>query len=203
MSNYHPDEKQRKGMPTVILNGPPNSGKDAIAKLLAESMNVVHLEMKSCMFAIAMQATGISEQEWFQRYNNKELKEQPWSKLGGLSQRQFLIKISEEWMKPTLGNDVFGRRMAEVALSHRWRTKGEATIVFTDGGFKEELDAMVYTLGEDNVLLVRVHRDGKDFKGDSRSYLPSIKHTFDLVNNSTIEHAAFELAQAVYKCRNS
>jgi hypothetical protein len=203
MSRYEPEVKQQKPMPVVILNGPPNSGKDAIAKALANWCNVVHLEMKECMFSIALATSGVTEKDWYQRYNNRELKEEPWSILGGLSQRQFMIKISEEWMKPLFGKDVFGVRAAESARQKIWTTQGKYAVVFTDGGFKEELDAMVRTLGEDNVLLVRVHRDGTNFDNDSRNYLPDIKHTHDLHNDDTLEHASFDLAQAILKCRKS
>jgi len=203
MSNYYPDEVQPKPMPVVILNGPPNSGKDALAKLLADMGFAIRLEMKQCLFSVALQASGISEPAWFSRYNDKVLKEEPWHLLGGLSQRQFLIKISEDWMKPVFGQGVFGERMADEAQHMIWKTKGKVPIVFTDGGFEEELNAMVNKLGIDNVLLVRLHRDGTSFKGDSRNYLRSIKHTVDLYNNSTLEDAAFKLSQAIHQCHQS
>lgn len=193
-----------KPMPVVILNGPPSCGKDTLAKMLAvNGLQVVHLEMKEALFNVAIQSSGLTKEEWFTRYNNRLLKEEPWEVLGGLSQRQFLIKISEEWMKPLFGNEVFGQRMAARACEEQDKAEGKATIVFTDGGFKEELDAMVNWIGEKHVLLVRIHRRGCSFEGDSRNYLPDIYHTYDLYNNGTLEQAVVELTEAILECHQS
>lgn len=186
----------------IILNGPPDSGKDSLARLFMTTVDCVHLELKDKLFHIALSTSGISSTEWFDRYNNRTLKELPWDKLGGLSQRQFLIKISEEWVKPVFGPNFFGKEAAKSANSYMRQGFG-LNVIFTDGGFPEELATMLGVLGEDNVLLVRLHRDGRDFSNDSRSYLPDIKHTFDLHNDSTLELASFQLLEALRKCQKS
>ena len=88
----------------IILNGPPSSGKDAgcmeLKKFFPHSR---HSEMKEHLFEMALLISGVSKEHWFQRYNNRDLKELPWDKLGGLTQREFLIRISEDWCKPVFG----------------------------------------------------------------------------------------------------
>lgn len=184
----------------IILNGPPDSGKDSLARLFMTAVDCVHLEVKDKLFQVALVVSGISHEEWFTRYNNRKLKELPWDRLGGLSQRQFLIKISEEWIKPIFGQDYFGRQAAVAASKFIGFNQ---SVIFTDGGFPDELNTMLEVLGEDNVLLVRLHREGRDFSNDSRNYLPDIKHTLDLHNNSTLELASYQLFEALRKCQMS
>lgn len=184
----------------IILNGPPDSGKDSLAGLFKTAVPCAHLELKKSLFDIAISVSGISNSDWFLRYDNRKLKEEPWHLLGGLSQRQFLIKISEEWVKPVFGEDYFGKRSASSA---KFFLEAGHNVIFTDGGFPEELAIMLEVLGEDNVLLVRLHREGRDFSNDSRNYLPDIKHTFDLHNDSTLEMASLQLFEALRNCQKS
>ena len=171
----------------IILNGAPSSGKDTIAKLFKDQINFEHMEVKAELFKIALQLSGISHGDWFERYDNREnnFKEQPWDRLGGLSQREFLIKISEEWMKPVFGNHIFGKKAAESVML----LNDDSVAVFSDGGFQDELNAMVQELGEDNILLVRLHREGCSFVNDSRSHL-SHKHEIDIYNDLSVSSAA-------------
>tara|TARA_R110000744_G_scaffold7342_4_gene25345 strand:- start:1461 stop:2036 length:576 start_codon:yes stop_codon:yes gene_type:complete len=175
----------------IVLNGAPSSGKDTIAKLFRGRQNFYHMEVKAELFKIALQLSGISKEDWFDRYDDREnnLKEQPWDRLGGLSQREFLIKISEEWMKPVFGNHVFGKKAAESVQSNGRST---SEFIFSDGGFQDELDAMVEELGEDNILLIRLHREGCSFEGDSRGFLKH-KHEHDVHNNETAQKAFQEI----------
>jgi hypothetical protein len=41
----------------------------------------------------------------------------------------------------------------------------------------------------ENILLIRIHRDGYTFEGDSRDYIPDgvITNTVDIDNNGTLE----------------
>lgn len=173
----------------IILNGAPSTGKDTIAFSLQEALHFEKKEVKQELFKIALSISGISDEEWFDRYDNRShnLKEASWDKLGGLSQREFMIKISEDWMKPVFGNDIFGIKAAESVLN-----SDEEIFIFSDGGFKEELDAMSRLLGEDNVLLIRLHRDGCSFKNDSRTHLDH-KHAYDVHNNGSVRGVCQEI----------
>lgn len=147
----------------VILNGPPGCGKDTLAKEINVSLNVNLCSMKKPMFELVLSASGISREDWFDRYDNRDLKEEPWVRLGGLSCREFMIKISEEWVKPIFGNDHFGRLACNQC--------SDTLDIFTDGGFQEEFHSIVKEFGRRNVRLVRLHREGITFEGDSRDYI--------------------------------
>ena len=62
-----------------------------------------------------------------------------------------------------------------------------------------ELVPLINVVGEENILFIRIYREGCDYTGDSRSYLYSEKiytniKTYDVCNNGTKE----ELTECVY-----
>ena len=162
----------------IIFNGPPSSGKDLFASILYKYMvtNEAHhnfanrLTFKKTLIDLTQKYYQISSYEWSERYNEAGLKEIGWDKLGGLSQREALIDMSENKIKPMLGNDFLGK-----ALAFDVRKSGPAYYntyyLVSDGGFKEELQPIIDKVGEDNVIVLRLHRDGYDFSGDSRGYI--------------------------------
>lgn len=182
----------------VILNAPPHCGKDTIANILKDSHGFAKTEFKHTMFKAALGLSGLSEEEYMARYNNRELKESPWDKLGGLSCRGFMIHISENVMKPLFGQDVFGKR-ASSACDFAM-TCGYDNIVFSDGGFIDEIKALHE--GGHEVLVVRLHRDGYGFGNDSRNYLyPDFCDSVDilLVENKP-EVAINSLLECIDEC---
>lgn len=173
----------------IILNGPPGSGKDTIADYLEfispTSPITTHRRMKDTLFIQALALSQIPEKEWFDRYEDRRLKEQPWDKLGGLSVREFMIKVSEEYVKPIFGEDFYGRQVSDVCKDAV--ASGES-VVFSDGGFESEFDFIINTVGKENVILVQLYRDGCSFDSDSRNYLDDKKvTTIKVHNNGTIE----------------
>jgi hypothetical protein len=167
----------------IILNGPPGSGKDTIAEEL-RAADFGHLRVKTKLFSQAIEMSRISFSEWFQRYNDRKLKETPWDRLGGLSQREFLIKISEEWVKPIFGKDYYGRVAGEAAADELlW----DNSVVFSDGGFQEEFDTIKSIVGKENILLVRLYREGTSWDGDSRGYLKNPDWEVDIENNGSVQ----------------
>ena len=155
----------------VILNGPPGVGKDTLAKLLTAKRNHFYarnctkvMEFKAPMFELARIASGLTQQE-FDFVYRRDQKEHAQPQLGGLSARQYMIKISEEWIKPIFGKQHFGK-LAKCAIS-----AAECNIdyfIFSDGGF---IDELVPLCDEHTVYVVRLHSDGYEYGTDSRKYL--------------------------------
>lgn len=156
----------------IILNAPPRAGKDrTLEELLQLNPAIQHIEFKAKLFEIALVVSCLTESEWFERYNatdtdGKFMKDKPWDRLGGLSQREFLIKISEEWVKPVFGDDYFGQAVAATIKNYP-----AEIFCSTDGGFDSEVPASVDELGAQNVFVVQWGRDGCSFDNDSRDYL--------------------------------
>lgn len=150
----------------IVLNGPPGSGKDTIGKLLAEHCYELG-SFKVPMWEIAKASLGDEQYDWFVKdYNNRETKEQPQEYLGGLSPRQFFIHISEVWCKPVFGHEYFGERM--LGAIRQFESQSKYDVAITDGGFASELLPLLRA--HRRVLIVRMHRKGFSFAGDSRDY---------------------------------
>jgi hypothetical protein len=92
-----------------------------------------------------------------------------------LSIREAMIYISEIIMKPRFGANFFGVARAKAIVD------GEIA-VDSSTGFIEELPPLIERLGQENILLIRVHREGATFEGDSRNYIPDgvIDNTVDV-----------------------
>ena len=185
------------GKVVLIMNAPPGAGKDTLAGdddwcqlvgdiLLADyqfdkggrfSCDVEHISFKSGMFDIlpsvlhvGLDPDGVSE--FYDRYDDRALKEQPWDKLGGLSPRQFMIFLSENFMKVVFGKDVFGKFSARLASYPVYGAGGEVC-VFSDGGFTEEVNEVAKAVGAENVYVLQWEAEGCSFDNDSRRYLSS------------------------------
>lgn len=154
-----------------ILNGPPNSGKDTLASFMTVKYGAQWLQFKDKLFELAMSISNIDNYTWYERYNNRQLKDAPWDMLGNLSQREFLIKISEEWVKPIFGKDYFGKmskhKIDEISSTPTFVPKN--IFVFSDGGFIEEINALKDD--DTQIIIIHLYRTNTSFNNDSRTYI--------------------------------
>lgn len=157
----------------IFLNGPPRSGKDTAAKFIQrEYMHAPHyatlLKFSKPLKDGCRALYDISDDELREFEQDKET---PRDKLLGQSWRQAQISMSEDYMKPVFGSDVFGR-----LLFRRFREMPTGLGVISDSGFEEEAVPLLQAYGPENCLIVQLQRDGCTFVGDSRSYweLPDV-----------------------------
>lgn len=180
----------------IFFNGPPRCGKDTAAIRTMNKFSQWHDRhddrdghIKFDRFAMPLKFgfAGIAAADCVDKFGNVEPYE---SKKGevidwlGVSYRQFQIDLSEKFMKPFYGEDIFARLFIQRNMNFR----GKA-IVVPDSGFVEEVAPIAEHFGMDNILLLRIHRPGTDFTGDSRSYLPmdTVPNTLNVWNDSTME----------------
>lgn len=149
----------------IILNSPPMSGKDTIANLMMRNSLVdMQASFKKPLFDVACGVLGKRKfRAFMEAYNDRRTKEIPFHFLNGKSPRQFLISISEDFIKPVMGDDYMGRYMADYVAD------AGADIVVSDGGFDAEIMPLI-DAGHD-VRVFKLYRDGYTFKGDSRDYI--------------------------------
>ena len=161
-------EAVKSDVTVIIFNGPPGSGKDTLVDALCSDpdLKVSKSSFKSPMFKVAIALSGMTEEAFMQKYNDRDWKEAPWDELNGMSPRAFMIKISEEWTKPTLGESRFGYLAVQSVNNAE-----NKIVLFSDGGFETEINTLKEAFGTDSVILVRLHRDGCTFDGDSRNYI--------------------------------
>lgn len=103
------------------------------------------------------------------------------------------ISMSEYWAKDKFGMRVFGK------LALREIQKSPSKIfVCSDSGFDYEAAPLLPYFGISNVLLVRLHREGKTFAGDSRGYieLPGVR-TLEMSNDSSTTHFREQVKEVV------
>jgi len=120
-------------------------------------------------------------------------KDTPQNALYGWSYRAFQIALSEDFIKPKLGGDAFGRLASRII-----QRSPSSLFICSDSGFAEEAVPIVRTVGAANVLLVQLQRQGHTFRGDSRSYisLPSVR-TVKLENNGSLTDFKEQLCTVV------
>ncbi len=171
-------------MKTVVcLNGPPRTGKDTLARMFVENCVATrHCENKAALIRLCLEVSGVSKTEWYARYSRRRVdksawfKDVPWDSLPKnkfyknkhFSQREFLIYMSEDVIKPHFGEAYFGKRSADLVKDD----EENDTFVFSDGGFYPELLELA-KLEDTKVILVRLRREGCNFDNDSRDYLYS------------------------------
>ena len=171
----------------IIFNGPPRSGKDeAVNFLLRELPNSHRRSYKDALIELTARMLNLEVEEFLEGYND----ECDWSPTGWMkdyiqymtgphndpsyfSQRSALIHMSEEVIKPVFGERAFGD-----ALVKRFPDSG--VVLIPDGGFTEEVYPIIEKVGWENILIVKLHREGCSFDGDSRDYLPRIAGVQDV-----------------------
>ncbi len=109
-----------------------------------------------------------------------------------LTIREAMIYVSEVVCKPTFGEEYFG-------LARANEMQDDTNYIDDSCGFIDELAPLKATLPEDNILLIRIHRLGCSFNGDSRNYIPDgvIKHTVDVSNDTTEEGYNAKMLSAI------
>ncbi len=158
----------------VILNGPPNSGKDTIADLLVEECGYTKHQMKDTLYEETAKHFECRLDLFKRVAMDRDAKETPFTMLNGLTPREALIHVSETIIKPKYGKDYFGESQAFECIR-----QGSYKAVFSDGGFPEEIGPLTEIFN--NVLIFHLFKSGTSFEGDSRNYVSGFPNTFALV----------------------
>lgn len=178
-------------MKILIMNGPAGSGKDEAVRVLVEQRGAFPFSFKRKLIEITCSIYDIPVDVWMKSYT-REWKEAPNPQLRGLTPRQALIKVSEEVIKPVYGKTFFGEVEAANILKHQSLMPSVLeTSACSDGGFAEEVEPLVDAFGQENVYIIKIHRPGHSFEGDSRSWIESDRilddHYINIYNESSVE----------------
>jgi len=198
-------------MKIILINGPARSGKDSLAHAFSRFTHEIGMKSEITKFALPLKEKAhalfgfpSAPHDFFEGE-----KDVPQTYLFGKTWRQIYIAVSEQLFKPLFGQDIFGKLLCqEIDLLEqiaREDLEPEADFfLVSDSGFAAEARAVVDHFGADNILLVRLARDGYTFAGDSRGYisLPDVRTVeFNLGDRlSNIDKAVsalFLVAQAV------
>lgn len=183
----------------LFINGPPRCGKDTVGRLLEtlhDEVMVVKManELKTATHRLynARTPDGLPAPANF----FEDSKDLPSDAFLGTTPRKAYIGVSERYMKPEHGADVFGR-----LLLKGMQAVYPAVVAFaiTDSGFRPEAVPIIEYFGAANCRLLRVKREGTWFY-DSRSYISLEDLGVSAVvvsNNGTLDDLARELAPIV------
>jgi hypothetical protein len=120
------------------------------------------------------------------------VKDRPALVFHGMSPRQAFIKVSEEMVKPALGKQHFGKVLTGLIAEREGNMPAHVNLIaiISDGGFVEEMEPVIARFGAENIVLIRIEREGCNFSNDSRKFV-TIKgvKTWVIDNNRSIEEA--------------
>lgn len=183
----------------VLFNGPPRTGKDTGALIARAELERLMLERgdtfpvghgmpQHLKFATPMKdaihrffGMGLGGDK-FHTYDG--IKDDKRVETFRFSLRELYISLSETWAKPKFGIDVFGKLMAQRIKDTEWGC-GTRVFVISDCGFQSEVNVLLDTFKTSDFLLIRLHRKGHTFAGDSRQYvaMPGYEHEVDISND--------------------
>lgn len=184
-------------MKFVLLNGPPGCGKDTVASHLIPYIEFKHLKFASPIkrMVAGLFQCSMSELEACKDKRNRMLRHDNFPTTEDDTPRRLLIALSEELLKPRYGNSFFGNVLWSEA-----RISTQELFVVSDCGFQAEVERLIASAGERNCLLIRIHREGHTFDGDSRSHMPDgLCQTIDVHNNLTIHDLTMRVLSATIR----
>ena len=167
------------------FNGPPRCGKDSMAMMVVD-----HMEVQGCdipvkvdylslpLRQIAYQMVGYTGDLFGESYES--FKVQQFGAFDARSGRELMIDVSERFLKPTYGIDI----MARMLLQRNADFHG--LLLVPDSGFMCEVQPLIDAVGENHFYVVRVHREGTDFNNDSREWVHCF-HDTDVQNDGTLD----------------
>lgn len=202
---------QIPNQPFIIgFNGPPRSGKDTLGTALADKLcQIVDIPVFTLSLAQPMREAVMSLCSIATREEYDEVKDLPAKLLAKseLSQdgintfenygtvREFMIRLSEDFVKPTYGRDFWARCLVD---QHRsWWGKSPAVVIITDIGFEEEVTALQTLVGFGNYLGIQLDRQETSWKLDSRGYVDSV-NVRRVTNDATPEFAAERILYCIH-----
>ena len=152
-------KRPSKNRLAILLNGPPQVGKDTLAELIplpkATLADIPRAEAAKYYDYV---------DEFFYLASAQETKNVVHPALGK-TPRQALIDFAEQVAKPTRGSDCFAKQFAEEQTVYH-------EFVMTDLGFPVEAEELAKKF--DLVITVQLEREGCSFENDSRTYVDSV-----------------------------
>lgn len=117
-----------------------------------------------------------------------------------LSIREAMIYVSECLIKPTFGEDYFGKCRAETVAEYT-----DELIVDDSCGFEEELPPLLKMFDSNDVLLIRIKGRGEFSEKDSRGYIGDgvVDNTVDVWNTGTEEEFQQKCLETIQKFEES
>lgn len=176
----------------IIFNAPPSSGKDTAANYCCQFLPSVHSRFKKPLMELVARILKIPLDQFHIYYEvnknvadimiNNSVCDNSCELDQHYSLREFMIHISENVMKPVFGDMFFGLYAGQNLNTEKWN-------IFSDGGFTEEIKGLLEYTCKENIIVVKIQRDGCSFTNDSRGWIDEtlVGETIVIPNNDSIE----------------
>lgn len=161
----------------ILLNGPPQSGKNTIASTIGVFLAANNIGFTE--IALAEKLRKISE-----ILIGRTLDDAAYNKIKDQSLqfgetettlRQLMINMSENFFKQHYGPNIWAQlaiaKIFAQSVNLDYNNSRKYIVVITDLGFQEEIDAFTNEYYPNRLLLVHVNRPGKSFTNDSRKFV--------------------------------
>lgn len=170
-------------MKLILLNGPPGSGKSAAASILQRGSPQRAIVSYASPLKRSVHGVHLGDRGYEMPADAFEaIKDEPQPLLGGRSWRQEYIRHAENVIKPVAGREWYAKHFLKAARQTR-----ADIVIAPDLGFDVELIEAVRDVGCTNLQVIRLHRGGRDFADDIRSYIHNRSvHSADIENNGSL-----------------
>lgn len=169
----------------VLFNGPRHSGKDVASLYCESAFDAHHFKMSGPIKAAIRAMFNFHDDEIAYL---EQIKTEPTFLLFGRGYVETQISFSESWAKQLFDPWIFGNLAARQIRDYMRDNPDQKLYVCSDSGFTTEAQPVIDIFGKENTLLVKIHREGKTFAGDSRSYIDiEGVETVKLFNNGTVD----------------
>lgn len=167
----------------IFLNAPPRAGKDTCAEIMKRLvLGMGEFKMSAVLKTAIADLFGLDHprHQWAEK--NKDTKSKMFGHEIEYSYREIQIMLSEEFMKPNFGQDIFGR----IAVRRLTGIMDKTHFVISDVGFDHEVVPIIRGLASKHeIRLLKITRPGCDFSNDSRNWIhgADIGIREDTINN--------------------
>lgn len=161
----------------IMFNGPPHAGKDTAGQFCHDvfGQNAHHVKFTQPVKDRAHRRLGLD----VATDHYEALKDIPLEEFEGMTPREYYIRTSTD-LRQKYGYDIVAKLLVQSLA--RVETP---YIVNTDLGNDIEANTLMNAYGRENCLLIRVHREGKSFENDCRTWVRGVNVTsFDVPNET-------------------
>ncbi len=157
-------------MKLLLINGPPRSGKDTVGEIVRELCGATVVKFAAVLKNMTHALYGLVDGDGRPLPHGafEEVKDEPNEAFMGLTPRRAYIEVSERYMKPVHGIDIYGKLLAQSITGER------GVVVVTDSGFVEEALRLAIETMPGEMLIFQIKRPGRTFKGDSRGWVRDV-----------------------------
>lgn len=186
----------------VGFNGPPQCGKDTLARLFAEVVKAKHPHLRVLMVPLSNPLRFVAHAMIARVYSAalyESFKKETFPQFGGRTGRQLMIDVSESFLKPVYGQSI----MADMLIQEVSNLRADLVLI-PDSGFQCEVQPIIDWVGYDKFLVCRVHRDGCSFENDSREWVehPVDQMNTDIYNDGSLADLETEAGRLYGRCVN-